>query len=753
MTPMVSVVMANHNGERYLADALRSVLAQSLTQLEVLLVDDASSDRSVAIAQAIGASDPRLRIHCLVSNVGPAAARNHALAVARGAWIAVVDSDDMIHPDRLRTLVSAAEADAADIIADDLLVFHDDHRTPPRRLLRGPLASAPSWITPAQYVNANSLCAGTTPLGYLKPLIRASFLAEHCIRYSEEMGIAEDYDLLLRLLVRGARFRLVPELSYFYRRHDASTSHRLSPATLRAMVVADACFRSWAGEHAIAPLRPALDARLASIHVAAAAETTIAFLKARRPLAALATLMARPGAVPIVARLAAPGRLIARMRRKIQPERPAAPSQPCQPTICVLSRQRLIRGSSGSSAYLLSLCRTLRASGFALHLVCPSPAMLGRIPVLRIDGEGDVFDRVAVRGTHRFGGILVARDPRVFLHAAVGILDRMARRIGITALASTARAAPYAVGQPWTAEDYLFVATETRGAADIVLADYGFLTPGIPYAMRPGGASAVLMHDLISGRPAAFAALGTSDSVTDLEATEEAALLARADLVIAIQEDEATAVRRMLPLGRAVVVAPMAMQPVPVAQPGEGGGLLFVGSAAAANVDGLNWFLAEIWPIIRAQLPNIRLTVAGTVCTMLAPTARQPGVNLLGRVAELAPLYRRADVVVSPLRVGSGLKIKLIEALAHGKPVVATTVTAQGVAPLLQGTVALADTAQDFATEVLHLLARPLVRSARAEAALSVARRNFSADAAYSAVIDHLRAQHTAATEATRWAA
>jgi succinoglycan biosynthesis protein ExoO len=128
-------------------------------------------------------------------------------------------------------------------------------------------------------------------------------------------------------------------------------------------------------------------------------------------------------------------------------------------------------------------------------------------------------------------------------------------------------------------------------------------------------------------------------------------------------------------------------------------------------------------------------------------------VTLLGRVAELAPLYRRADVVVSPLRVGSGLKIKLIEALAHGKPVVATTVTAQGVAHLLTGSVALADTPQDFATQVLHLLAQPLVRAARAEAALGVARRSFSASAAYAGVIDHFWAECAAATEATRWAA
>ena len=751
MTPLVSVVMANCNGERHLADALRSVLMQSLTEIEVLFVDDASWDRSVTIAEAMAQQDPRLKILRLTTNGGPAAARNLALTRAIGTWIAIVDSDDVIHPDRLRRLVGAAEADGADIVADDQLIFDDDRGTPPRRLLGGTLIAAPSWISPSQYVRANRLFSQTAALGYLKPLIRTSVLTD--IRYSEELRIAEDYDLILRLLVRGARFRLLPEMLYFYRRHAASISHRLSPSALLAMVAADAQFRLWAGEPAIAPLRAELDARLASIHVATAAEAAIAGLKARRPLAAVAAFAKQPGAIPIVSRLAAPRLLMARLRRWTRSTPPATQPDLVRPSICVLSRQRLTEGASGSSAYLLSLCRALRADGFALHLICPSPAMLGRVPMLRIAGEGDVFDRVAVRGTFRIGHRFVARDPRVFLRAAIGVADRLARRAGITVLSPLARPAPYAVGLPWSDEDFLFVAAETRGHADIVLADYGFLTPGIPYTLCPNAASAVLMHDLFSSRVAAFAALGTPDSVAILDEGTEAGLLAGAGLVIAIQQDEADVVRRMLPPNHAVAVAPIAVDPVPEPQPGKGGGLLFVGSAAAANVDGMKWFLAEVWPLISLRLPDVRLKVAGTVCTALAGAARLPGVALLGRVPDLAPLYRRADVVISPLRAGSGLKIKLIEALAHGKPVVATEVTAQGVKHLLKNAVVLTDTAREFAAEVIQLLTDPRARADLASSALAVARHSFSARVAYAAVLDHLRRRPAAATEVSKWAA
>jgi succinoglycan biosynthesis protein ExoA len=341
MNPIISVIVANYNGELYLADALHSILSQSLTQLEILLVDDMSTDRSLEIAKAIATKDARLRILCLPENRGPAAARNYALKASRGAWVAMVDSDDFIHPERLRRLLDVAEADQADIVADDQLVFDNDNQTGPRRLLCGVLASCTSWITTAQYIHSNRLFSKSPSLGYLKPLIRTSLLVQHHIRYNENLKNAEDYDLILHLLVRGARFRLLPELLYFYRRHGASISHRLSGNKLREMVAADFEFRNWAGPEAIASLRAALDARLASIHTAKAVEASIAGLKARSPIRVLAALLAWPGAIPIMARLATPAALLARLRRRTPQASRTTGQHPSQPTICVLSRQRM----------------------------------------------------------------------------------------------------------------------------------------------------------------------------------------------------------------------------------------------------------------------------------------------------------------------------------------------------------------------------------------------------------------------------
>ena len=121
--PVISVIMANYNGAAYIADAVSSVRKQTLTNFEIIISDDASSDRSVDIVSGLAANDARIRLLRSDRNRGPAAARNRALEVARGEWIAIVDSDDFIHPTRLETLINFAVRDGADIVADDLIIF------------------------------------------------------------------------------------------------------------------------------------------------------------------------------------------------------------------------------------------------------------------------------------------------------------------------------------------------------------------------------------------------------------------------------------------------------------------------------------------------------------------------------------------------------------------------------------------------------------------------------------------------------
>jgi succinoglycan biosynthesis protein ExoM len=293
--PLVSVVMANHNGARCLAEAIASVQRQSLRDLEIIVSDDASSDDSVEIVRGLMAQDQRIKLIRAEQNGGPAAARNRALALVKGAWVAIMDSDDVMHEDRLRRLVDAAVADDADIVADDLVEFDERPSQPIRRLLTGRWAQAPFWVDIADYVALNRLYAPGPTLGYLKPLFRASSFGNGALGYDESLRVGEDYDLVFRLLHGGGRFRVYPFGLYYYRKHSASISHRLDEKVLAALLAADRRLRAGMPT-ADRRLTAALARRARSIETALAYEKLLDALKGRRWLQALGVALASPKA-------------------------------------------------------------------------------------------------------------------------------------------------------------------------------------------------------------------------------------------------------------------------------------------------------------------------------------------------------------------------------------------------------------------------------------------------------------------------
>ena len=111
MMPLVSVVVPSHNRVGLLKRTLQSILAQSLTDLEVIVVDDGSTDDTTVAATA---ADPRVVVHRNRQPVGVSAARNQGIAVARGDWIAFCDDDDLWAPDKLARQLDAAEHARAD---------------------------------------------------------------------------------------------------------------------------------------------------------------------------------------------------------------------------------------------------------------------------------------------------------------------------------------------------------------------------------------------------------------------------------------------------------------------------------------------------------------------------------------------------------------------------------------------------------------------------------------------------------------
>ena len=222
-----------------------------------------------------------------------------------------MDSDDLMHPDRLRTLVRAAERDGADIAADDLVEFGTSPSS--ARLLTGKWAREPFWVDIPDYLQLNMFYGCGPALGYLKPLFRRASCLGATTRYDEALRIGEDFDLVLRLLQQGKKFKVYPSALYFYRKHAASTSHRLNEAVLLALKAANLRFLERVREDDPA-LIPAVELRDRSIETALAYEQLLHALKQRNWRTAIRIAVRNPRAaallrLPLAARLARLSRL------------------------------------------------------------------------------------------------------------------------------------------------------------------------------------------------------------------------------------------------------------------------------------------------------------------------------------------------------------------------------------------------------------------------------------------------------------
>ena len=612
MSPLVSVLIANHNRGPFLLDCLLTASWQSLSDIEIILVDNASTDDSIDIAQRFAINEPRLRIVELKSESGPSQARNAGLAVARGRWVAIFDSDDLMHPHRLRVLLEEAERSGAQICADDLLVF--EHGVPPKTLIEDP-DNTPRWLTTREFVRSNRIFGGPTPLGYLKPLIDLRFMRKHAITYRPNLRVGEDYDLVLQLMACGGRYRLVGDLGYFYRKHPNSVSARLRVRDLEEMIRVDAAALA-SFDASDRPLMRAWNARQRSLRRALAFSHLVTALKSKDWAAAARLAVTKPSVLPLL-RMPIGMRLWRLSRKFAKPLHFAGDKR-----ACVLVRQRVVGKTNGSSAYLLSLCEALRRQGYYITAVFPNPATFGRWPFLHFGKETAAFEEIFVRGSLRIGRrLFLATSPKVLLTAALTMAEKLGQRVGLLGRSRVKRA-PYAVAVPWTRKDQLFVAQHAPPrATHLVIADYAFVAPGIPFAMQPSAHSLVVMHDLFSSRAGRFEALNAADSVASLDEARELALLGEADAVVAIQANEARFVEERA--GGPVILAPMAASAVEAPQPGDDRTVLFVGSNTAPNVLGLRWFLDEVWPQVHSRPAGLQAMGRGHRSRCPCPASRR----------------------------------------------------------------------------------------------------------------------------------
>lgn len=171
--------------------------------------------------------------------------------------------------------------------------------------------------------------------------------------------------------------------------------------------------------------------------------------------------------------------------------------------------------------------------------------------------------------------------------------------------------------------------------------------------------------------------------------------------------------------------------------------IVFVGSMDwMPNVDGMQWFLAEVFPLIRNNKPHVRLAIVGRNPPPSLAAYASDSIAVTGTVPDVRPYLWESALSIVPLRIGGGTRLKIFEAMAAGTAVVSTTVGAEGLPVRHSENIRIADRPETFAAECLHLLQSPTVLDDLARNALTLIQENFSWAQVTHSFEDTLRAVH-----------
>ncbi len=218
----VTVLVPAFNAAATLERALLSVRTQTLSEIEILVIDDASSDGSWQLVEAMMAAEPRLRAIRNKHNRGKPVSMNRGIEHAHGRWLAVLDADDWYHPERLARLIGLAELAGTQMVADNQL-FYD--------VIANRIVGTAWTVSDRQRpLTLDAYLAGSDAyerfsLGMLKPIFDAAFIRARQIEYEPDARNGQDFFKLLRFFLAGGT-AITTDIPYYYYTQPYGTRSR-----------------------------------------------------------------------------------------------------------------------------------------------------------------------------------------------------------------------------------------------------------------------------------------------------------------------------------------------------------------------------------------------------------------------------------------------------------------------------------------------------------------------------------------------
>ena len=221
MTTKISIIVPVYNIKEYLPSCLDSIIAQSFTDFELILIDDGSSDGSGDICEYYSLLDNRIRVYHK-TNEGVSKARNFGIEIAEGEWIAFIDGDDYIVPEYLEALVNSISGPGVGMACCNMLFVNPDGTTTQCPYIETQKFSSIS-------IRNTFFSDGKTKVQFYSPvnkIIRRSLIGD--IRF-KPFALGEDLLFIFELLGNNTDIIVIPLMGYHYiKRHDSATTAKFS---------------------------------------------------------------------------------------------------------------------------------------------------------------------------------------------------------------------------------------------------------------------------------------------------------------------------------------------------------------------------------------------------------------------------------------------------------------------------------------------------------------------------------------------
>lgn len=390
-----------------------------------------------------------------------------------------------------------------------------------------------------------------------------------------------------------------------------------------------------------------------------------------------------------------------------------------RPATLIVAR-RLDQMHSGSSVYLRGYLELCRKAGLRTRLILAPRRTFGNRPWMRIHpGFEALVEDIDWPQTVRLGRYWLSLSPAVWFRFG----KRCAIEVWRWACRATDVPYPSRLGFELSSKEAGEVVGRARKhGASVVTVEYSSLAPllGKIEAKR----RVVLLHDLFSLRAADFLERGVPPDHAAPTLEEEARRCQSADLLVHASCIERDALAPLLPHASHIWMAPEFRHRRVASDGAEQPHGIFIGSLHAGNVAALTFLRREVWPRVRAAIPEAELWLVGAISTRVTPSeARDEGLRLFGRVDDLEGFGGPQAVGLAPLKAGSGIPIKVVDYLSLRLPVVVSDEGIAAFGQALDGIVLEEPTDAAYVRAVCRLLSDDSLRKSMSRETSRVAER------------------------------